>query len=503
MPLASLLIAIFIPIALAGLSRLIASRGIKPIFYLVALLGLGLAGGAIFRIINPSLLKTIMGRSIGIFRAWPTETTVLEMQPLFFPDGSFSTSVAWGNFTTGFFLSLISLGVLIYFIVKRGEADKTLFVVWSLIILAATLSMRRFGYYFVVNVALLTGYLSWLILEFAGFREAAAVPVETRRIVKRGKARVKKRWKSGFRITTSHIYMAFGVVVVFFLSFFPNISPAINTASQTPFAPSDAWCQSLSWLKDNTPEPFGNPDFYYELYEPPPPGERYSYPETAYGVTAWCDYGYWITRLGHRIPTSNPGTGHRGESHLFAAQDEASANKIMDTYAGSRYVIVDYDLAILKFYAVAALSGSSKEQFYDVYYYYEPQEGKLKPIRLFYPEYYRSLVIRLYNFDGNEVIPQSSTVISYQEKINRDGNPYKEITSSQIFPSYEEAEAYISSQESGKYRIVGNDRFISPVPLEPLEHYKLIYRSDKSIMQTGAGTFSEVSEVKIFEYVAD
>jgi len=508
--LASLLVAIFIPIALAGLSRLIAGRGIKPIFYPAALLGFGLASLAIFYTINPSLLKTMMGMSVGIFR-WLIETTVLEMQPILFPGGNFTTQLAWGNFTTGFFLSLISLGILIYFVVKRGEADKTLLVVWSLVMLAATLAMRRFAYYYVVNVALLTGYLSWLILEFTGFKKLAAKPVETPRRVKKGKAKAKKRG-----ITASHIYMAFGVVVIFFLSFFPNISQAVAEASQARFAPSDAWCESLSWLRDNSPEPFGDPDFYYQLYESPPPGEAYNYPESAYGVTAWWDYGYWITRIGRRVPTSNPGTGHSGEAYLFAAQDEAAANKLMDEYrAGSRYVIVDYDIAVVKcvivdhaivmigkFPSVVTLSGSSEEKFYDVYYQYQLQAGKLMlmPVIRYYPEYYRSLVVRLYNFDGGQVTPQSSMVISYQEKVNREGVTYKEITSVQSFPSYEEAEAYISSQESGNYRIVGTDPFISPVPLEALEHYKLVYSSKSSVTQPGV---SPISEVKIFEYVAD
>lgn len=355
--------------------------------------------------------------------------------------------------------------------------------------LAATLAMRRFAYYFVVNVALLTGYLSWLILEFAGFKEWAAGPVKTPRIMKKEKAKVKKRRKGGFRTTTSHIYMAFGVVVVFFLSFFPNISPAVATASQAWFAPSDAWCESLSWLRDNTPDPFGDPDFYYELYELPPPGERYGYPETAYGIVAWWDYGYWITRIGHRIPICNPSGGATGPvACSFAAQDEASASEIMNK-SGSKYVIVDHAIATFKFDVI-------KKGVYDVYYW--PQEGKLKPIKLFYPEYYRSLVIRLYNFDGGQVIPQSSMVISYQEKVSREGKTYKEITSLRSFPTYEEAEAYVLSQESDSYRIVSDNPFVSPVPLEALEHYKLIYSSESSTMEPGLGM---ISEVKIFEYV--
>jgi len=482
--LASLVIAILIPIALAGLSRLIASRSVKPIFYPVALLGLGLASWAIFHIINPSLLKSMVGQ-ISILYAWPIKTTIMEMQPLLMPSGNFTLSLAWENFGAGFFLSFISLGIIIYSIVKRGEADKTLLVVWSLIILAATLAMRRFAYYFVVNVALLAGYLSWQILEFTGFKRLAAKPAEMSGVMKRERAEVKKRG-----ITTSRIYMAFGVMfIVYLLAFFPKwgncaVRMSIATASQPQFAPSDGWCESLSWLRNNTPEPFGDPDFYYKLYEAPLPGAAFNYPENAYGVIAWWDYGYWITRLGRRIPIANPGGGAAGMvAQIFAAQDEASSNKMVDGW-GSKYVIVDYATATSKF--------GIREGVYEVYY--QPQEGKLKPTILFYPEYYRSLVIRLYNFDGREVVPQSSTVVSYQEKVSREGTPYKEITSLQSFPTYEKAQAYISSQKSGNYRIVSNNAFVSPVPLEALKHYKLIH---SSIKEPGIG----ISGVKIFEYV--
>jgi len=63
---------------------------------------------------------------------------------------------------------------------------------------------------------------------------------------------------------------------------------------------------SLTWLRENTQDPFGNPNFYYELREPLPPGESYDYPESAYGVMAWWDYGYWISRIAHRLPNANP-----------------------------------------------------------------------------------------------------------------------------------------------------------------------------------------------------
>ena len=163
---------------------------------------------------------------------------------------------------------------------------------------------------------------------------------------------------------------------------------------------------------------------------------------------------------------------------------------------GSSYIIIDYQTATSKFYAVAMWAGSSLEEFFDVYYL--PQEGKLMPVQLFYPEYYRSLSTRLYNFDGKAVTPQSSMVISYRERVNGEGKAYKQITSVEEFDSYEEAEAYVSSQKVANYKIVGTNPFITPVPLEALKHYKLIHSSDDLVMQPGVGM---LPEIKIFEYV--
>jgi dolichyl-diphosphooligosaccharide--protein glycosyltransferase len=477
---------------MAVLSYFMASRNIKPIIYPAAIIGLGLVSLAVLRIANPSLLQSMTG-GFYIF-IWPIGTTVLEMQPLLFPDGSFSWWLTWGNFTTGFFLSLISLVILVYLVIKRGETEKTAFVVWSLIILAATLAMRRFAYYFVVNVALLTGYLSWLVLDISGFKKIAIKPAD-RSEESSKKAKLKRR--EGSRSVTNTVTMSLGILVVFFLVFFPNIGKAVNTAKQAPFAPSDAWCESLTWLETNTPDPFGDPDFYYELYKPPEPGKRYQYPQTAYGVTAWWDYGYWITRISHRIPTSNPGTGNMGEASIFIAQDEASANKILDQF-GSKYVIIDHDIALVfggKFHAVATLSGNSPDKFYGIYY--QLNGNTLEPVLLFYPEYYRSLVARLYNFDGRNVIPKSSIVISYEEKATQDGQYYRQITGVQSFDSYAEAQTYVTSLKSGHNRIVSTNPYVSPVPLPAVEHYKLIYSSKSLAQDPGIGT---VPAVKIFEY---
>jgi len=495
--LASLVVALFVPLVLWGVSWLMTRREIKPAYFPLTLVGLGLAGLGIFYVINPSLLRLMLDQ-FSIFTPTGAQLTTIEMQPILFPQGNFSIGVVWGNFTTSFFISVISLGILIYLVIKQGDAEKSLLVVWSLVILAATLGQRRFAYYLVVNVALLSGYLSWQILRLAGFKEWTTKAAEIPRKVEGGKAKLKKRRKGGFHITISHINMSLAVIVVFFVVLFPNIGPANATASRARFAPSDAWCSSLSWLKENTPDPFGDPDFYYELHEPPPPGESYKYPESAYGVMAWWDYGYWITRIAHRLPNANPSQNPvviAKVANFFTSQDENSAQEIVQEM-GSSYIIIDYDTVIGKFWAIATWAGKEKGEFFDVYYV--PQQGKLVPVQLFHPEYYRSLGVRMYNFDGKGVTPESPIVISYQQKVSQEGKTYKEITSAEQFDSYEEAEAYLSSQKSGNYKIISDNPFISPVPLEVLKHYKLIHSSDSRTRQPSGKT---ISSVKIFEYI--
>ncbi|GAH46190.1 unnamed protein product, partial [marine sediment metagenome] len=74
---------------------------------------------------------------------------------------------------------------------------------------------------------------------------------------------------------------------------------------------------------------------------------------------------------------------------------------------------------------------------------------------------------------------------------------FKFIITVESLPSYNEASAYISSKGSDNYRIISDNPFVSPVSLEALENYKLLYSSDTT-RATVMGT--SIPEVKIFEY---
>jgi len=181
-------------------------------------------------------------------------------------------------------------------------------------------------------------------------------------------------------------------------------------------------------------------------------------------------------------------------AHFFLAQDEDSAGEMMDK-VGSKYIIIDHAMASSKFYAMPQWVGGSQDEFYDTYYQ-ESGDGKLEQITLFYPAYYNSMVVRLYNFDAKAQLPGQILVISYRV-VSQEGTDYKIITKVESFSSYGEAEAYMSSQEPGEQRIVSADPFASAVPLEELHSYRIVYESPATATLAGHSS----PQIKIFEYV--
>jgi dolichyl-diphosphooligosaccharide--protein glycosyltransferase len=458
----------------------------------VGLAGIGLAA---FHAINPSLLQSMLGR-FSIFAPGGAWLTIMEVQPLLFPNGSFSFQMAWYNFGASFFIALVSIAMLIYVAIKDKSADKTLFLVWSIIMLIAVLGQRRFGYYYAVNVALLTGYFSWKMLDLAGLRKLLAKPKEVVGVVKKfrrkeKKAKEKAKPKTFMQPRGAWVRVIVVGIVIFFVAFFPNIPMAKALAGSPGYVMDEGWYTSLLWLRDNSPDPFedfNDPDFYYRIYKTP-----FQYPESAYGVMSWWDYGYFIMQIAHRIPNANPGQGGAKEAgQFFTAQNESSANELADRL-GTKYVMIDYAMATpSKFYAMAEWAGSNSSEFYEIYYVQTSTSGG-QWAYLYYPAYYNSTVVRLYNFDGKAVTPTQSLVISYEET-EYQGQKYKEVTSGQPFSSYEDAQAYVANQTSGNYRIVGVDPFSSPVPLEKLNSYKLVYPPEATANITA-------TNVKIFEYL--
>ncbi len=507
----ALIMAILIPIILYSVSWFLDRREIKPAYYPAALFGLGLAGLAIFYLVMPGNVSAVLSH-FRIFFPTGVSLTTIEMQHMFFPAGKFSTQVAWGNFPGSLLLypadwwprnlpvpgfGIIALGFLIYHVIKHGSAEKSLLVVWSLVILAATLGQRRFAYYLAVNMALLTGYFSWRILERAGINKLGTQPAETSTRAERRKVKLRGRQRGGLHITSRHLVISAAMVIIFFVVYVPNFNYAKDVAKQARFAPTDAWHGSMDWLRENTPDPFDTPDFYNEIHERPLVEESYYYPESAYGVMSWWDYGYWIARIARRLPNASPGQDVEANTKaalFFTSQDEKSANGILDEL-DSAYVVIDYQTATNKFWAIATWAGRGVTEFFEVYYL--PQDGQLRQTWLFYPEYYRAMSTRLFNFDGKATDSGNTWVIWYEEKKGGDGSLIKQITDRKEFPNYEAAVNFISGQKSANLRVVGVNPYVSLLTLEKLGDYKLVHSSAGMVAKSAGGV---TPEVKIFEY---
>jgi dolichyl-diphosphooligosaccharide--protein glycosyltransferase len=502
-----LVVAMLVPPALSAVSWLVTRLRWRPYFYPLVVVGLGAAFIAVFYAVAPSTFNIIMDRFKFIFLpSGATAATTMEMQPLLAPDGYFTTGLAWGNFTTSFFLirgwpipgfGIIAFFILVWLYIKNRAEDKTLlfFFFWTLVIFIATLIQRRFCYYLVVNLSLLSAYISWQIIWQAGLKkvtlrrqEAAALKLEKK----------KPRKESGFSIY--HVNVILAVIAVFFLVFFWNITRAKDTASHVYYAPSDAWQASLVWMRDNTPEPFGDPSVYYDIYEPAASGPNFVYPDSAYGVTAWWDYGYWISRTARRLPNANPAQATEPIQKVavfFLSGDDATRDEIRQELDSS-YVIIDYDLTSLlsKFSAVVTWADRSQNEFAGVYYYVD-NNNQLVPAILYYPEYYRTLMVRLYNFNGEAVSDVAPLVVTYEDRATDDGYQYRLLTDAYEATSYQDALDYMAEHASENCLLVGQDPFVSPVALDAVSDYELVYSSDPAL---NSADITDTSEIKIFHY---
>ncbi|MHB8084774.1 MAG: oligosaccharyl transferase, archaeosortase A system-associated [Dehalococcoidia bacterium] len=481
---------ILVPVALNIIAAIMDARDLPPISYLVLVAVLMAATGLMVYFLFPQLFETVKSDLLTVFTWRMDQITVGESKSIFFPAGFFTMDSAWNEWALMFYSGLAGLALLIYLSIRKGRPEHIFVAIWSFIIMLAAFAEVRFSYYFSICLAVLTAFLAGYIIRMF---EGAKLPQTQEKSSKKAK-KAAAAAQSEFR--KSAIAIA-GVLIAIAILLFPGTSFALAQAREAAHTPSDAWMESMQWLKNNTPEPLGNSDSYYSYYNLPESGKTYQYPSTAYGIAVWSDYGYWVMQIGHRIPVSNPGTtGTKGEVQFFSAEDNTSADNIMNGW-GAKYVIAENRLASPndKFYALANLTNRKETDFYELCW--QKQGDKYVPKVVFYPEFYRTMIVRLYDFDGLAVTPQYTTVMTYSDRQMPDGQTFKEITGLNNFRDLTDANAFIASQKEGQYRIVGTDPVVSPVPLGQLKEYKLVYESTQ---KASSGSPTLLPAVKIFQY---
>ena len=516
----SLAAGILATLGLSGISCFMTRRGWSRAYFVLAIAVLVGIGVALVYVADPELFDSVLERMGVAFNPGGTRLTIAEV-------GGLSASLAWEYFGPAFYMSLISLAVVLYVVIREGAPVLTLLLVWTLIALVATFGQQRFACYLAVNVALLTAYLCWTLFKYAWLRvpgqaraSEGAVGVtasgereSSSKTTRKARRKLRKQARKGIQdsarpqlVSPRTLLCVVSLVLVFLVVFYPNIQKAVVWAN-TPRGPHQDWHEALVWMEGNTPEPFSDPALFYETYDVPAEDQSGSNPSAAYGVMSWWDYGYWITYIAHRVPNANPGQRGIGNAARFlVAQDESSAMRVLDR-AGSKYIVIDLKTAIptiegesavqSSFPSIAEWAGKDSSEFFEVYYSW--QGGKLLRMLCYYPAFYQSMCTRLYVFEGKAVTPQdSSWIISFAEKTDSEGVEYKEILHAQQFATYEEAQEYMDQHPASNQRIVSNSPFNSPVPLEGLEHFRLAYKSSTRATKPGV---RDVSWVEVFEYL--
>jgi dolichyl-diphosphooligosaccharide--protein glycosyltransferase len=487
--------------ALSIISKIMANISEKRSYYPLAILGLGIICLGGLYLIDSSIVISML-QKFQVFTPGNNALTISEVQPLFFDQGQFTLSRIWSLFTSASILAPIAfIWMLITTIKNKFSAEMVFLIIWCIIMFAATMGQVRFAAYLAINFALLSGYLLMKILNWVpGIMKwfemkAPKEERDKRNKSKKNKTQPKRRYPAFYRL----VYIALALALIFFLGVFPNIPPTKAIASADTGINRDLY-DALVWMRDNTPDPFENSDYYNSTYLRASEEGGYKYPESAYGVMNWWPYGHWITEIAHRPPISNPHQyGAGNAARFFTAPDEDSANTIMDRL-DARYVMIDFDIAVpfnsnliqRRFPSVATWAEKPLSQFCELYY--QKKDGILQPIILYYPAYYQCLSARLYNFGANEVTPENSTiVISY----NIDSGQ-KIIQSAQTFRTYEEGISFLDKQTASNYEMVGISPFASPVHIEKLEHYREVYSSEATLT---IDEKSSIPLIRIFQYL--
>jgi oligosaccharyl transferase (archaeosortase A-associated) len=374
-----------------------------------------------------------------------------ELQPLIFDQGRITLMPALHQFYGAYFLALIGLLLVAESALKRADAGRELIFFWGLATLVLAMGQLRMTYYFAIAVALLSGFVADAM--FAAGR--------------------KTRWVAAFCL---------GIFV-----FVPNLYAALNGDPSDSIGVTPDWRETLDWMRASTPEPFGDPAFFYARYN------RKLYRPSAYSVMAWWDYGYWIEDLARRVPVANPTqTNARAAAELFLSQSEQEAIPLLKKWR-TRYVVVDAALPLWP--ATGKIMLGAYPDFFEFTGKYRRNDylltvGEPNPKVFYLPGYYRSLVVRLFVFGGQAVDGRGGAVLLYL-------GPNQELAGTKRFDSAQEA---LAAEAACRYEgcvLAGDNPMVSCVALEPLEHFRPAFSSTTSIIGFGSAARKAV---QVYEF---
>jgi len=508
----------------------VVCKGKRSVFFL-SLFGVG-AGIFVVMQIHP-LFRAVIGRAFGLFFS-PSEYSVVVQETL-----PWSLATAWANFNLALVLMAGGLFILGYYVIKERKPKHVFLLLWSAVILLATIQYRRFEYYATIPLVVLAAIcisepIAWVRSDLTDLLNAlfsrvpmiAGLPAKSdppwAEDVPRPASGKKKRkpvrspadeQKKGFFWAKRFLCILVFILAIacICISGFQDYQYGMNFSNRT--LPDD-WTESLAWLRSNTPHPMID---YYATYDK----AGFSYPAGSYGIMAPWDAGHWITFFARRIPITNPFQdnlgGKGGAAAFFLNHNESRANEILGSLGG-RYVITDSHLAMETFTGLVPWQNASADTTPYIKWFLSPSsDRKSRPVTItrYDNAYFQSMLVRLHTFDGSMTVPGTVDYIQYAvSPVPGAGDSAGSSGLAPVIVKSEPMEASVANEAvrefnekaiPNNYAIVLSEMPDNPVRKVPaLSHYRLIHESQNDAtasLESGEFSFPGIKSVKIFEFV--
>jgi len=368
----------------------------------------------------------------------------------------------------------------------RYDAVELYLLVWAAFITSAAFTQARFNYYLAVVVAV---FVAIFVSKILGYVDLD---------IDSGSVKRSVRNLEGWQVMT----VAAVVLVLVVPLVYPFAGSAWAAGDRNGPGSVTQWDDTFEWMSSETPQPgelegANSPMELYGTYERPDNGD-FDYPEGAYGIQSWWDYGHWITTQGERIPNANPFQDGATEAanYLLAPSEQQAADALgekMGEDGQTRYVMVDWQMvtpgskfgAPTVFYDEAEISQSDfLRQVYPT-----KDDQYQQPILLHSQRYYDSQMIRLYNYHGSAVEPEPIVIEPESRTAQTQGGQQVTIeafdtdTGIQTFGSLSEAESYVEENPGAQ---IGGFGAIPTERVDALQHYRLVKASDSNAINQRA-----------------
>jgi dolichyl-diphosphooligosaccharide--protein glycosyltransferase len=399
----------------------------------------------------------MMDGVIGIFNSVPTKFAIAEYHPLNF-------DIAFFNYHIMLLLLIPGLLLILIAAIRRHKSAQVYLIFWTVIVGILTITNTRFEIFLAVPLTITSAYfLDWL----SHIKEIN--PDENNGSLLQEKTKDKTDWKKQPIAVISLVLL----LVTCGLSL--CIASMIATADYNyqPYIASEDWVEGMLWMKNATPDP--GVDYYQEYH-----ADSFKYPDSAYGVLSWWDYGHWITAIAHRMAVTNPFQANLDlAAQFFMSRSEQQADMIMEENK-IRYIVTDADMLfdtmqmMIRVYSTDATPG----QYMGLVSINDITTGKPISSIGYRQPFYESMVTKLHVFDG-------TYVKSEQKMLEQEGAPISGTDMVVIFPGSADPEI--------------SESIVRPLrDIPALSHYRLIWESNTSLSTTDE---HDIRKVKIFERV--